>query len=109
MEKLNIKGMSSEEYPGGRIDSFTIGLPDESPHHSHIIPLFLKLGFSKEKCLDKLDIVFQETDYIFIYGNQKIKAHIIIAENNFFLKFDTSIPRKEILKIMDKYFQFLEQ
>jgi hypothetical protein len=105
MKKIKMKGMGSEEYPNGRIDSFTIGLPIESPHHS-LIPLFLELGFSKEEVLDKLDIIFQEMDYIFIYGNSKIKAHLIGEGNQFLIKFDTSIPKKEIDKVMKKYFQF---
>lgn len=106
MEKLKIRGMSSEEYPEGRIDSFTIELPKESPHHSHVIPLFLDLDFSKRETLDKLDVVFQEMDYIFIYGNQRIKAHLIVQDNNFSIKFDTSLPREEITAMMEKHFQF---
>ena len=110
MEKIKIKGIESEEYPNGRIDSFTIELPKkESPHHSHIIPLFLDLGFPKEEVLDKLDIILQEVDYIFIYGNPKIKAHIIGENNQFIIKFDTSIPKEKIIKVMDKYFQFPEE
>ena len=57
MKKLKIIGMSSEEYPEGRIDSFTIKLPAESPHHL-IIPFFLELGFSEEETLDKLDRIW---------------------------------------------------
>ncbi len=106
MEKLKIEGMSSEEYPGGRIDSFTINLTSESPHHSHIIPLFLDLGFPKEESLDKLDVIFNEIGYLFIYGSPKIKAHLIIEGDKLSIKFDTSLPREEIIKILEKYFQF---
>jgi hypothetical protein len=106
MEKLKIEGMSSEEYPGGRIDSFTINLKNGSPHHSHIIPLFLDLGFPKEESLDKLDVILNEIDYIFMYGGSKIKAHLIVEGDNLSIKFDTSISREDILKIIDKYFQF---
>ena len=108
MEKLKIKGMSSEEYPNGRIDSFKIKLPIESPHHSHIIPLFLELGFPEEEVLGKLDVVLDKIDYIFIYGTSQIKAHLIVDNKNLSIKFDTSFPREKILKIIEKYFQFLE-
>lgn len=106
MEKLKIEGMSSEEYPGGRIDSFTIKLSKESPHHSHIIPLFLEMGFPKEEVLDKLDVILNEIEYIFIYGNPKIKAHFIIGDKNFSIKFDSSLPKEKINKFVEKYFEF---
>ncbi len=106
MEKLKINQMISEEYPKGRIDSFTIKLPDKSPHHSHIIPLFLDLGFPEEKSLDKLDVIFNEVDYIFLYGNPKIKAHLIIEGDQLSIKFDTSISREKIIKTVEKYFEF---
>lgn len=106
-EKLKIKGVFSEEYPGGRIDSFMVALPDESPHHSHIIPLFLDLGFSKEVVLDKLDVVLNEIDYLFVYGNPRIKAHLIVDESGLCIILDTSIPKEEIVGIFEKYFQFL--
>ena len=109
MEKLRIRGLASEEYPGGRIDSFIIELPEESPHHSHLIPLFLELGFPKEEVLDKLDIIFKEIDYLFIYGNSRIKAHLIVEGDNLSIKFDTSLSRRKIIKAMEKYFQFPEQ
>ncbi|MFH1310924.1 MAG: hypothetical protein ABIH65_00780 [Nanoarchaeota archaeon] len=108
MEKLKIVGMSSEEYNGGRIDSFTIDLPEKSPHHSHIIPLFLELGFPREEVLDKLDVILQEVGYLFIYGNPKIKAHLIVEDESLSIKFDTSINREKINKIVEKYFQFPE-
>ena len=106
MEKLRIVGISSEDYPNGRIDSFEIKLPEESPHHSNIIPFFLDLGFPEEEVLDKLDIITQEIDYLFIYGNPKIKAHLIVENGNLSMKFDTSLSRDEIIKVMEKYFEF---
>ena len=108
MEKLKIIGMSSEEYTEGRIDSFTIKLPNESPHHSHIIPLFLELGFPKDEVLAKLDVIFSEVGYLFIYGNPKIKSHLIEEDGTLSIKFDTSIPREKINEIVEKYFKFPE-
>lgn len=108
MEKLKIKGISSEEYLEGRIDSFTIDLPDKSPHHSHIIPLFLDLGFSEKVVLDKLDMVLNEIDYLFVYGNPRIKAHLIVNEGILYLKLDTSLPKEEVIKTFEKYFKFPE-
>jgi hypothetical protein len=109
MEKLKIKGMSSEEYLNGRIDSFKIKLPIESPHHSHIIPLFLELGFPEKDVLEKLDVIIDKIDYIFIYGTPKIKAHLIVNNKDLSIKFDTSLPREKIMKIIEKYFQFPEE
>ena len=108
MKKLKIIGMSSEEYPEGRIDSFTIKLPKESPHHSHIIPLFLELGFPKEEVLEKLDVTFPEIDYLFIYGNPQIKAHFIEDGGNLYIKLDTIIKKEKINEIVEKYFEFPE-
>jgi len=102
MDKLKITNVSSEDYLPGRIDSFEIKLPKESPHHSHIIPLFLELGFPEKEVNDKLDILLNESDYIFIYGNSKIKAHLIIQNNQLTIKLDTSIKKEKINKIIEK-------
>lgn len=108
MKKLKINGMSSEDYPKGRIDSFKISLPKEAVHHSHIIPLFLDLGFSKENVLEKLDVILTEIDYIFIYGSPKIKAHLTVKDEEVIIRFDTSLDKSEINKTMGKYFEFPE-
>ena len=105
-KKLKVIGMGSEEYPGGRIDSFNIPLLDESSPHSHLIPMFLEMGFSKEEVLDKLDVILNEIDYIFLYGGPEIKAHINLEGNNLIMRFDTSFPRKKILEVMDKYLEY---
>ena len=106
MKKLKIIGMSSEDYPGGRIDSFEIELLKESPHHSHLIPSFLDLGFPKEIVLDKLDRIIQEMEYMFIYGSPKIKAYVDVAGGILLIRFDTSFPRRKIIDTMNKYFEF---
>lgn len=106
MEKLKIKGMSSEDYPEGRIDSYKIELPRKSPHHSHIIPLFIDLGFPENVVNEKLDVIYHEIGYIFVYGNQKIKAHLSAEDDELTIRLDTSIPREKINKIVEKYFQF---
>ena len=108
MKKLKIGGMSSEEYPGGRIDSFRVKLPKEYVNHSHIIPLFIELGFPVEDVNEKLDIIYSEVGYIFIYGNQKIKAHLFAEDKDLTIRFDTSLSREKINKIVEKYFQFPE-
>ena len=107
MEKVKILGMSSEEYPEGRIDSFTFplvtGISDKS-----IIPLFRYLRFTEDS-LEDLDLDFENMSsgtYFFIYGNPKIKAHIIIENKKISIKLDTSLPKKNIVSAMEKYFQF---
>jgi len=53
----------------------------------------------------------QPRDYLFLYLNPKLKVHLSAEESEdfFTIRFDTSIPRKDILEIMEKYFQFPEQ
>jgi len=108
MGKLKIVGMSSEEYPGGRIDSYRIKLPEKYVNHSHIIPLFLELGFQKEEVNERLDVIYSEIGYIFIYGNQKIKAHLFAEDKELTIRFDISLSREEIINTMEKYFEFPE-
>jgi hypothetical protein len=113
MEKLKIVGMSSKSYPEGRIDSFSVPLsdnPNQGIQHKYIMPLFRELGFSEEEVWD-LDIDFENRSvgsYFFSYGNTKIKAWLIVEEKILSIKFDTSLPREDIIKVMDKYFQFPE-
>lgn len=106
MEKLKIKGISSKEYPGGRIDSYEVRLPDEYVNHSHIIPLFIELGFPEDVVNEELDVIYDEIGYIFIYGNPKIKAHLFAEDKFLSIKFDTSLPKEEVNKIVEKYFEF---
>ena len=111
MEKLKIISISSETYPGGRIDSFTVPLFDrfhQGINHSHIMPLFEKLGFAKDS-VDDLDIDFENKPagtYFFSYGNKKIKFFIVIGEKTISINLDTSLPREQINKVIDKYFEF---
>ena len=109
MEKLKIKEMGSEEYPNGRIDSFTVPLV-EGISDNYIIPLLKDLSFTEDS-VDDLDLDFENMSsgtYFFVYGNPKIKAHIIIEDKKFSIKFDTSLPREKIIKVMEKYFRFPE-
>ena len=106
MPKPKIIEIASEDYPQGRIDSFKINLSENL--HQIIIPIFLELDFPEELVLEKLDTILSEQDYIFIYGNNKIKAHLIIDKQNLSIKFDTTIPKSKFNKIIEKYFQFPE-
>lgn len=106
MEKLKIVGMSSEEYPEGRIDTYRIKTQEEYTSHLHIIPLFLELGFPKEIVNERLDTIYEIQSEIFIYGNEKIKAWIFVEDGLLSIKFDTSLPREEINKAVEKYFEF---
>ena len=114
MKKLKIKGISSENYPEGRIDSFNIPLVDGSGqgiNHSHIMPLFTDFKFPEKEILD-LDMDFENKGAypsgtsFFIYGNPKIKAWLIVEDETLSIKFDTSLPKKEINKVVEKYFEF---
>ena len=114
-KKIMIRGISSQCYPGGRLDSFKIPLKDDSGqgiHHSYLIPLFIDLGFSEDEVMDELDIDFENKEiypsgtFFFIYGNSKIKGYIIIEGENLCINLDTNEERENINKIFEKYFEF---
>lgn len=109
MEKLKVKGISSEEYPNGRIDSFRIPLIQGI--HDNLIELFIELGIDKDEITEKLDIDFENKDLypagtsFFIYVSEKIKSHLIIQEEEILLEFDTLLKREKMLNFMKKYFE----
>ena len=116
MEKLKIQGISSQEYPGGRVDTFTIPLVNKSGkgiNHSHIMPLFTDFKLPEEDVWD-LDIDFENKDVypagtsFFVYINSRIKAWLIVEDETLSMKFDTSLPKEEINEIIEKYFEFPE-
>ena len=114
MNKPKIIRMASESYPYGRIDSFDIKLEEEGLEHSNLIPLFEDLGFKKKDELLKLDDDFVRGwkalsgEYIFVFGNKKIKAHIIIHEGFMTVNFDSELSKKKIIKTVGKYFELPE-
>ncbi|OGJ21217.1 hypothetical protein A3K73_06240 [Candidatus Pacearchaeota archaeon RBG_13_36_9] len=111
MDKLKLKGISSEEYPDGRLDSFVVPLL-KGINHSKIIPLFMDLGLSNEDALQKLDLDFENKALypagtsFFIYVSKELKAYLIIGEENLYINLDTALPRDKIVTIIEKYFQF---
>lgn len=111
MKKLKIKGLASENYPGGRIDSFTIPLMDNP--HSQLIPLFIELGMPEKDALDELDTDFKHTcsagTSFFVYVSPNLKAHLIIEEQTLNIEFDTSLPKEKIISIMKKFFIFPDE
>lgn len=106
MEKLKIEGMSSEEYPGGRIDTYEVRLSDKNSPSDQVIALFRDLNFPEDSIMEKLDTIYWEVKDIFIYGTKKIKAWLFADEDILSIKFDTSLPREDINKVVEKYFQF---
>jgi len=110
MEKLKIVNVSSEAYPKGRIDSFTIPKCNRIADN-YVIPLFRELGFIEES-LDDLDLDFENKpagNYFFSYGNNNIKAMIVIGEKKISIVFDTNLDKNKINEIIEKYFEFPEQ
>jgi len=105
MEKLKISGISSEDYPNGRIDSFTIPLSEDLVFN--IEGLFIDLGFDKQ-VLNDLDMYYPSTKGHHFFYSEKVKAHLFLEETELNLIFDTSIPREEINKVVEKYFEFPE-
>jgi hypothetical protein len=109
MERFQIKGLASEEYPSGRIDSFEIPLDNEI--HHKIMPFFKGLGISEEN-LEDLDIDFENQSLypagstFFVYVNDRLKAYLILQEESILIKIDTSIPRSEINALVERHFEF---
>jgi len=106
MEKLKIEGISSEEYPGGRIDIYEVRLLDKDSPSSQVMELFRELNFPEDAIMEKLDTIYWEVEEIFIYGTKKIKAWLTADEDLLSIKFDTSFSREKIDKTMEKYFEF---
>jgi len=107
--KSKILGIGSESYPGGRIDSFKIEEIDGT--FESLISCLIELGFSEDSIRTEIDITLEPPrGYLFLYLNPKLKVHLSAEESEdfFTIRFDTSIPRKEILEIMKKHFQFPE-
>ncbi len=98
--------MSSESYPEGRLDNFKID--ENEGHWESIIDCLIDFGFKDESIRANIDATLEDRGYIFLYLNPKLKVHLSAEESEdfFTVRFDTSIPREEILKIMNKHFQF---
>jgi hypothetical protein len=110
MKKIKVSEIFSEEYPGGRIDIFTIPYPKISPHHSHIIPLFQDMGFpDKEDLWQKLDREYNtdlEDTKSVISRDKNLKAIILFKRKEFLIILDSNKKKEEIIKFFDKYFEF---
>ena len=106
MEKVKILGMSSEEYPEGRIDSFKV--QENKDTFENLILCLLNLGFSESVIRTKIDLAFEHNEYVFLYLNKKLRVHIEIdkGNNSLTIRFDTSLPKRNIVSAMEKYFQF---
>ncbi len=104
--KPKILGMSSESYPEGRLDNFKID--ENEGHWESIIDCLIDFGFKDESIRANIDATLEDRGYIFLYLNPKLKVHLSAEESEdfFTVRLDTSIPREEILKIMNKHFQF---
>ena len=97
--------MRSEDYPEGRIDSFKI--EERNGAFEKLISCLVDFGFSENSIRVDIDSALEDRKYFFSYLNSKFKLHLSAEESTdfFTIRFDTSIPRKEILKIVGKYFQ----
>ncbi len=106
--RLNILGISSQEYPEGRVDSFKIN--ETEGHWGSIIDCLVEFGFKEKSIRADIDATLENRGYLFLYLNPKLKVHLSAEESEdfFTIRFDTSIPRKEIISIMKKHFQFPE-
>jgi hypothetical protein len=110
MKKPFILGIVSENYTRGRIDSFKIEIVGGTQEgtEKQIILLLKNLGFNLKEINEKLLATLGEEDYLFLYANEKIKAHIFVnsEEDYLILKFDTSLKRTKINNLVEKYFEF---
>jgi len=107
--KPKILGMGSESYPEGRIDFFKI---DETEGNwESIVDCLVEFGFDDNSIRANIDSTLEDRGYSFLYLNPKLKVHLSAEESEdfFTVRFDTSIPRGNVLEIMKNYFQFPEQ
>lgn len=105
MEKAKIQGISSKEYPEGRIDSFRIPLSENL-----VFPLletFGELGFSKD-IINEIDLHYPSTRGHFFFYSPKAKIYFFIDDKILNLIIDSNISRDEIIEIMEKNFIFPE-
>ena len=80
MKKPFILGIVSENYTRGRIDSFKIEIVGGTQEgtEKQIILLLKNLGFNLKEINEKLLATLGEEDYLFLYANEKIKAHMLM-------------------------------
>ncbi|MCA9487935.1 MAG: hypothetical protein KC516_03155 [Nanoarchaeota archaeon] len=108
MEIPKIKGISSESYSLGRIDSFKIEIVGGASKgtEKQLILLLKSLGFNKKEIDDKLLATLGEEEHLFLYANKNLKAYLVIypKEDYLILKLDTSLERKKIISTVEKYF-----
>ncbi len=104
--KPKISGISSESYPMGRIDQFTIEMQENL--QNPFINLFKELEFEKDK-VDNLDIDYPSTrGYFFVY-NKNIKAHFFVEKSRVNLIFDSNIEKEKLIVMIEKYFSIFEE
>ena len=103
MDKLKIKGISNESYPGGRLDIFRIALSEDLVFNME--SLFRALGFD-EGVINDLDMHYPSTGGRYFFYSSNVKAHLFFEKDELDLIFDTSLPREEINKAVEKYFEF---
>jgi len=106
MEKPQILGVKSEEYSKGRLDSFSIS--EKNRGFEAIVSCLVDFGFSEESIKTEIDLALEHRDYLFLYLNHDLKVHLSAegTKNSFVVRFDTSLSREKINKVMGKYFQF---
>ena len=106
MVKPKILGFGSESYPEGRIDYFKI---DEiGGAFETIVSCLTDFGFSEDSIRTKIDLTLEDRGYLFTYLNSSLKLHLSAEESEdfFVVRFDTSLPKDEIIAVMEKYFEF---
>ena len=103
MENLKILGIYSEEYPGGRWDMFKIPLSEELVYKMENV--FKELGFS-EDVINDLDIHYPSAKGYYFFYSPRVKAYLFFEGDVLNLIFDSGLSKKEINKILEKYFEF---
>ena len=103
MGKPKIVQISSEEYLKGRWDLFKIELIEDLINPLSM--LFKDFGFDEEVILS-LDTDYSSLKGFYPFYSKNVKAYIYVEGDFLNLIFDTSLPKDEIIAIMEKHFQF---
>jgi len=104
--KSKILGFGSESYPEGRIDSFKV--EEKTGTFEELIKCLKEFGFEEDNIHAKIDMALEERQYAFLYLNPKLKVHLS-ADNSrdfFSIRFDTTLPKEQIVSLVEEYFEF---
>ncbi len=100
---IKIKSISTM----GGMYHFTLEIDEDI--HNKLISFFYRLNFSDDETI-KIDTPFSELSDAYIYLHKdSMKVHFFIGEQTAHMVIDSSMPQKELIRLMKKDFKFPSQ